>query len=123
MEAAFPERTGYLHPSHARNGEIGVVETQEVSLGFWGETLYKHGSFSLPWINLIFILCSNGRLHEQLKKEQLGYKLGFNPPQTPFATVWKLLRYREPCFICKLGKISHPASPWSLVLMLMYQFF
>lgn len=47
MEAAFPERTGYLHPSDTRNGDIGAVETQEISLGFWGEALYKHGSFSL----------------------------------------------------------------------------
>lgn len=47
MEAAFPEKTGYLHPSDTRNGAIGVVETQEISLGFWGETLYKHGSFLL----------------------------------------------------------------------------
>lgn len=62
------------------------------------------GSFSLPWINLIFVLHNNGWLHEQLKEEQLGYKLGFNLPQTSFATVWKLLRYKEHWFVCKLGK-------------------
>lgn len=68
MEAACFERTGYLSASVTRHSEIDV-ETQAVSLGFCVETLYKYRRFSLPWINLIFILHSNGQLREQLKEE------------------------------------------------------
>lgn len=102
-----------MSASDARYGEIDVVETQAVSLGFCVETLYKYGRFSLLWINLIFILHSNGQLREQLKEEQLGYKLGFNLSQTSFAAVGKSLRHSETWFICKLGKYPYPASLWS----------
>lgn len=105
MEAAFFERTGYLSASDTRDGETDVVETQAVSLSFCVGTLYKYGRFSLLWINLIFILHSNGQLREQLKEEQLGYSPRFNPSQTSFATVGKSLSHSEFWFICKLGKI------------------
>lgn len=99
MEAACFERTGYLNASHTGDGEIDDVEIQAVSLGFCVGALHKYGRFSLPWINLIFILHSHGQLCEQLKEGQLGYKLGFNPSQTSFATVGKSLRHSEPWFI------------------------
>jgi len=103
MEAACFERTGYSSASDTRGSEIVVVETQAASLGFSVETLYKYGSFSLPWINPIFILHSNGQLCEQLKEEALAYKRWFSPSQASFATVGKLLRQSEPWFLCKLG--------------------
>lgn len=50
---------------------------------------------------------------EQLKEEQQGYKLGFNPSQTSLATAGKTSAFREPWYICELGKYPYPASQWS----------
>lgn len=112
METACFERTGYLSASDTTDGEIDVENP--VSLGFCVERLYKYRRFSLSWIKLIFILHCSGQMHKQLKEEQLGHKLGFNPSPTSFAAVGKLLRHSEPLFICKHGKNNpYSTSQWS----------
>lgn len=95
-----------MSASAIKDGKRHIVETQAVGLGFCVETLCRYEKFSVLWINLIFILHSNGQLCEQLKEEQLGYKLGFNPSHTSFATVGKSVRHSELWVIRKLGKIS-----------------